>query len=116
MRSIAAQVSPATAPAMWVTMKALTARPPADKALPALKPNHPNQSRPARSRRRGDCGAARSTRGSPSGAEEQGAHEGRDARVDVDHDAAREVDAPLPAELTEPRKPFPPHTQWATGS
>src|SRR4030042_470405 len=39
------QVRAAAAPAMLVVTKALEASPPAVKALPALKPNHPNQSR-----------------------------------------------------------------------
>src|SRR2546427_6028287 len=38
------QVSAAIAAAVFVTTKALAARPPALIALPALKPNHPNHS------------------------------------------------------------------------
>src|SRR5256885_12387888 len=37
------QVSPAIAAAVFVTTNALVARPPAVSALPALKPNQPNQ-------------------------------------------------------------------------
>ena len=37
----------AAAAAMFVTVKALAARPPAVTAEPALKPNQPNHSRPA---------------------------------------------------------------------
>ena len=37
----------AAAAAVLVTTKALAARPPADRAEPALKPNQPNQRRPA---------------------------------------------------------------------
>src|SRR3989338_10192936 len=42
-----AQLKPAAAAAMWVVTKAWGARAPAPKALPALKPNHPNQRRAA---------------------------------------------------------------------
>ena len=41
------QVRAAAAAAVLVTTKALAARPPAARALPALKPNQPNQSRAA---------------------------------------------------------------------
>src|SRR5437763_14968056 len=41
------QVSAAIAAAVFVTTNALAARPPAVIALPALKPNQPNQSRDA---------------------------------------------------------------------
>src|SRR4030043_1562363 len=41
------QVRAAAAPAVLVVTKALEANPPAVKALPALKPNHPNQRRAA---------------------------------------------------------------------
>src|SRR5512146_185610 len=47
IQSSSDHVTPATAPAMWVTANALPARPEAFKALPALKPNQPNHSRPA---------------------------------------------------------------------
>src|SRR5438093_11613980 len=40
-------VRAAIAAAVLVTTKALTASPPDDRALPALKPNHPNHSSPA---------------------------------------------------------------------
>ena len=38
------QVSAPIAAAVLVTTNALVARPPEERALPALKPNHPNQS------------------------------------------------------------------------
>src|SRR3954452_16312251 len=41
------QPSVAAAAAKWVVQKALTARPPADSALPALNPNQPTQSNAA---------------------------------------------------------------------
>src|SRR5512136_227413 len=41
------QTSPAVAPAICVTANAFPARPDDFKALPALKPNQPNQSKPA---------------------------------------------------------------------
>src|SRR3954451_23893547 len=41
------QVMVAAAAAMFVTVKALAARPPAVSADPALKPNQPNHRRPA---------------------------------------------------------------------
>ena len=41
-----AQQTAEVAAAMWVTTKALTARWSTASALPALKPNHPNHSRP----------------------------------------------------------------------
>src|SRR3989338_7190473 len=44
IHSIKAQLKPAAAAAVLVTTKALTARPLAARALPALKPNQPNQS------------------------------------------------------------------------
>src|SRR4030067_819575 len=40
-------VTKAAAAAICVTTKALVASPPDDRALPALNPNHPNQSRAA---------------------------------------------------------------------
>src|SRR5688500_5840063 len=40
------QQRPAAAEAVFVVAKAEAARAPALKALPALKPNHPNQSKP----------------------------------------------------------------------
>src|SRR5512140_237547 len=45
--SMATQETVAAAAARWVTTKALAARPLAARALPALKPNHPNQRMPA---------------------------------------------------------------------
>src|SRR5690348_12875142 len=47
------QVSAQAAAAVLVTTKALAASGPADSALPALKPNHPNQRRAAPSRTKG---------------------------------------------------------------
>ncbi len=44
--SINAQLKPAAAAAVLVTTNAFTARPLAAKALPALKPNHPNHNSP----------------------------------------------------------------------
>src|SRR5437016_2561300 len=41
------QESVAVAAAKWVAMKALAAHPPEETALPALKPNQPNQSKAA---------------------------------------------------------------------
>ena len=41
--SMSAQERPVTAAAEWVVTKALAASPDAPSALPALKPNHPNQ-------------------------------------------------------------------------
>src|SRR2546423_15280129 len=41
------QASAAAAAAVFVVTNALTATPDASSALPALKPNHPNQSSPA---------------------------------------------------------------------
>ena len=46
IQSIRPQVAAAVAVATWVTTKALAAEPLAATALPALKPNQPNQSRP----------------------------------------------------------------------
>src|SRR5512139_3874821 len=52
-------VRPAAAVATGVTTKALAAKPLAPSALPALKPNQPNQSRPAPSTANGRlCGGA----------------------------------------------------------
>src|SRR5512139_1647077 len=45
--STRSQDKDAAAEAMWVTTKALAARPFAARALPALKPNHPNHSKAA---------------------------------------------------------------------
>src|ERR1051326_9314763 len=47
IHSAAAQPRAAVAAAKWVATKALVARLPAAKALPALKPNHPTHSRHA---------------------------------------------------------------------
>src|ERR1019366_10570766 len=47
IQSKRAQQSPAVAAATCVITKALDARAPAPKALPALKPNHPNHKIPA---------------------------------------------------------------------
>src|SRR5215470_10361730 len=44
IHSMPTQVSPAMAAAVLVTAKALDASPLADRALPALNPNHPNHS------------------------------------------------------------------------
>src|SRR3990172_2683089 len=44
---IVVMVRAAIAAAVLVTTKALVARPPAARALPALKPNHPNHRRDA---------------------------------------------------------------------
>ena len=43
IQSMSIQVVAAAAVAIWVTRKALAARPSAAKPLPALNPNHPNQ-------------------------------------------------------------------------
>ena len=43
IQSMSIQVVAAAAVAIWVTRKALAARPSAARPLPALKPNHPNQ-------------------------------------------------------------------------
>ncbi len=45
--SVNTQASVPAAAAMWVETKACTERPSAASALPALNPNHPNQSNPA---------------------------------------------------------------------
>src|SRR5258706_1347729 len=45
--SAAIHPSAAAAAPVFVAVKALTASPDASSALPALKPNHPNQSNPA---------------------------------------------------------------------
>src|SRR5271166_3081654 len=45
--SAALQPTVAAAAPKWVATKALVARAPADRALPALKPNHPTQSKHA---------------------------------------------------------------------
>src|SRR5450755_4437260 len=47
IHSAAAQVRAAAAAAKWVLTKALVARLPAARALPALNPNHPTHSRQA---------------------------------------------------------------------
>ena len=53
-----AQVKPAHAAAAFVVTKALMAKPLAAKALPALKPNHPNQSNDVPKTTKGKlCGA-----------------------------------------------------------
>src|SRR6266496_4833647 len=44
--SMRAQTSPVVAAAVLVFTNACTARPPAERALPALNPNQPNHSRP----------------------------------------------------------------------
>ena len=43
IQSMSIQVVAAAAVAIWVTRKALAARPSAANPLPALKPNHPSQ-------------------------------------------------------------------------
>src|SRR5512139_73532 len=47
VHSTTSQERAAAAEAIWVTTKALAARPFAARALPALKPNHPNHSKAA---------------------------------------------------------------------
>src|SRR3989304_5137059 len=44
IHSVNIQARAAEAVAVWVTTKALVARPPAPRALPALNPNHPTHS------------------------------------------------------------------------
>src|SRR5512137_1585049 len=47
IHSITTQERVAATAEVWVVTKAMVLRAPAERALPALKPNQPNQSRPA---------------------------------------------------------------------
>ena len=85
-----AQTRAATAAAVLVVMKALAARPSAAREEPALKPNHPNQTRGADEgegkvmRREGFQG--------PSLSYKEGRSESGHSGIDVDDRSSREVE------------------------
>ena len=95
IHSMAAQVSPPAAAAKCVAAKALAARPPAFKALPALKPNQPTQSSAAPDGRVGQVVRRhRLAAVAQPLAQQQGADQRRNAGADVHHRAAGEVQGP----------------------
>ena len=79
-------------------MKASTAKLLASSAEPALKPNQPTHSSDGADHRQGRlCGVIALLAEADALAHQVGAHQARDAGVDVHHRAAREVErAPLP--------------------
>ena len=89
IHSTTIQAMAATAVAVFVLMNAAPARPLAARADPALNPNQPNHSRPApvmtRVRLLGMIAFSLPL------AQDQSADERRDARIDMDHGAAREI-------------------------
>ena len=105
------QVKAAAAAAVLVATKALEARPPEVRALPALKPNQPNQSSPA----------PRATKGILLGSMESW---GKPRRFPSSRARAR-AETPALMWTTEPpaksrapslaSQPPLPQTQWATG-
>src|SRR5260370_41470231 len=90
-RSSSAQVQSAAAAAVLVFTNARAATPFAARAEPALKPNQPNQRRPAPSRVRGTlCGTDGARRKSPRGARPPTADKPRGAAGAADASAATE--------------------------
>ena len=111
IQAMAVQPSIPAAAAVLVTTKALTALPSAERADPALKPNQPNQSRPAPSTTIGTlCGSMGS--------------EPKPSRFPKMSAAASAATPELmcttfpPAKSRAPSSPIqpPPQTQWATGA
>ena len=114
IQSIRPQAQAAAAVATWVTTKALAAEPSAATALPALKPNQPNQSKPVPSTAKGRLCGGDVWFGCPL----------RRPRTI----AATRAETPAlmwttvpPAKSRapspKPKKPPPlPHTQWQTGA
>ena len=109
---IATQVTSAAAAAVFVTTNAFTAVPSAARALPALKPNHPNQSSPAPS----------TTSGTLCGTIGRSPNPSRLPKINA---AARAATPEFmwttvpPAKSSAPRSPSQPsfaQTQWATGA
>ncbi len=108
---MSAQVSPAAAVAMWVVTKAFAASSFAPRALPALKPNQPNQRGAPPSTVNGRLWGRRGISVAEAPAQENAQDQGGDTGAYVDDDA--------PAKSSPPRlliQPPVPHTQWASGS
>ena len=91
--SSSVQTTSVPAGASIVAVKARAADGVAARALPALKPNQPNQSRPAPSSVNGTlCGSSDDFWIVAPPADADRGHERGDARVDVDDGAAGEVE------------------------
>ena len=89
----------AAAAAMFVTVNALAARPPAVSAEPALKPNQPNHRRPGAEDGHRHVMGLLAVAIHVAPADHERDDERRDARADVDDRAAGEVEG---AELEQP--------------
>ena len=117
--SASIQLRAAAAAATCVAVKAEPANRPAARALPPLKPNQPNQSRPAPDQRQHHAVGVHGMLGIADAlAQHQDGRQTGDARRDVDHRAAREVERAHRAEPADRRSPsaLTAQTQWASGS
>ena len=86
------QVKAAAAAAVLVATKALAARPPEVRALPALKPNQPNQSRPAPITTMRDIVGFHGILGETAApAQQEDQSQRRDSGVEVDHGTAGKI-------------------------
>ena len=102
---------------MCVVTKALPASPLAARALPALKPNQPNQSRPAPSTANGRlCGGEERPTRLPSSRAETSAAMPALMCTTVPPAKSSAPAVGLPAASLRDRNPPRPHTQCATGS